>query len=300
MSTLGLHCLSRISALGKRPVLTRTQIPHRKRISRSPPCTLTPAQLSFIQNLPKAELRAHLNGSIPVALFLDMAREYRATSPSTDGLAVQAGLRRLENLAPTELRDFFGLFPAIYAMTSTPAALARAAPQCAYLELRSTPRATASMTSAEYVETVLAEVERYPRDKAALIVSVNRNMAEHVVEECITIARAFKADGRRVVGVDLCGDPFVGDIQKFAKHFVAGKEDEECKTVGSLDQHHIRYYLSQGHAFAICTDDALPFQTSLPAEYALLLAQPPLGLGHAKHEVSKIARMSMEHRMYTA
>ncbi|KAJ6490194.1 hypothetical protein DFH09DRAFT_1208908 [Mycena vulgaris] len=288
--------------------------------------SLTPAQISFIQKLPKAELHAHLNGSIPVPILLELAREHRA-----DDLAsaqIQAGLKRLENLELTALSDFFGLFPAIYALTSTPVALARAArsvlrefldgdtPQCAYLELRSTPRATPAMTRAEYVETVVTEVERYPEDQAALIVSVNRTMSEAEVEECVNIARALKAKGRRIVGVDLCGDPLAGDMNKLAKHFADAKRDGLgvtlhiaetlentsadtlqllnfqpdrlghatflddkakalvlknkpcieiclssnllCKTVGSLGQHHIRYYLAQDHPFSICVRRSIP------------------------------------------
>ncbi|KAJ7610309.1 hypothetical protein DFH06DRAFT_1308768 [Mycena polygramma] len=294
--------------------------------------SLTPDQISFVQKLPKAELHAHLNGSIPVPVLLDLARDYRGTASSQ----VQAGLKRLENLELKGLGEFFGLFPAIYALTSTPPALARAArgvlgefldgdtPQCTYLELRSTPRATPDMTRAEYVETVVTEVERYPKDKAALIVSLNRTMDEQEVEECIGIARALKAKGRRIVGIDLCGDPLAGDMNKFAMYFANAKRDglgitlhiaetEEntsadttrllefqpdrlghatflddeaknlvlknkpcieiclssnllCKTVSSLDQHHVRYYLRKNHPISICTDDILPFQTSLLAE----------------------------------
>ena len=44
------------------------------------------------------------------------------------------------------------------------------------------------------------------------------------------------------------------------------------------------------------TDDILPFRTSLLAEYALLLAQPPLGLGLTEDEVKKIGKMSLRAR----
>ncbi|KAJ7366534.1 Metallo-dependent hydrolase [Mycena albidolilacea] len=327
--------------------------------------SLTSAQISFIQKLPKAELHAHLNGSIPVPVILELARDHAASEDVSSG--IQEGLKRLENVELKDLNEFFGLFPAIYALTSTPPALARAArgvlsefldgdtPQCTYLELRSTPRATSQMTRAEYVETVVTEVERYPEDKAALIVSVNRTMTEQEVEECIGIARALKAKGRRIVGIDLCGDPMGGDMNTFARHFADAKRDGLgvtlhiaettantsadtlrllgfqpdrlghatflddtaktlvlknkscieiclssnllCKTVSSLDQHHVRYYLAQQHPISICTDDTLPFQTSLIAEYALLLAPAPLGLGLSEAEVHRIAGMSMDNRM---
>ncbi|KAH0838685.1 hypothetical protein J3R83DRAFT_7012 [Lanmaoa asiatica] len=44
------------------------------------------------------------------------------------------------------------------------------------------------------------------------------------------------------------------------------------------------------------TDDILPFRTTLLAEYALLLAKPPLGLGLSRSEVQKIAEMGMNAR----
>lgn len=44
------------------------------------------------------------------------------------------------------------------------------------------------------------------------------------------------------------------------------------------------------------TDDILPFRTSLTAEYALLLAKQPLGLGLTEEQVEKIARLGMASR----
>jgi adenosine deaminase len=44
------------------------------------------------------------------------------------------------------------------------------------------------------------------------------------------------------------------------------------------------------------TDDILPFRTSLTAEYALLLAAAPLGLGLAEDEVRRIAASGMQTR----
>jgi hypothetical protein len=41
------------------------------------------------------------------------------------------------------------------------------------------------------------------------------------------------------------------------------------------------------------TDDTLPFRTNLAAEYSLLLAKKPLGLGLATEAVAVIAQASM-------
>jgi adenosine deaminase len=188
---------------------------------------LTPAQISFIRALPKAELHAHLNGSIPFATLRELARAHPTLS--TDP-AVQAGLAKLEGgVQLAELHDFFGLFPAIYALTSTPAALQAAtravlasfltpgldgAAECAYLELRTGPRATEYMSRREYLEAVLDAVEAYPPEQAALIVALDRPMPDEHMSEVVALAVALKAEGRRVMGIDLCGSPVGGDVAK--------------------------------------------------------------------------------------
>lgn len=201
---------------------------------------LTPSQLSFLERLPKAELHAHLNGSIPLPLLQSLAREYASAStsttttttspPPTDAVApadVLAGVQRLQaGVSFNTVADFFTLFPAIYALTSTPPALKRAtrgvlahfldAPdadlgsaQAAYIELRTTPRATPHMSRRVYLETVLDEIEARAADAAALIVSLDRRMTPDVAREVLDLAVQLRQEGRRVVGVDLCGDPSV-------------------------------------------------------------------------------------------
>ncbi|KAF9031374.1 adenosine deaminase-like protein [Hymenopellis radicata] len=315
--------------------------------------SLSPSQISFLQSLPKAELHAHLNGSIPLQVLYELASEAGVTLPDVH----------------TELNviaDFFNLFPAIYALTNTPPALARIAravltefldgpePQCSYLELRSTPKATDTMSRRDYVKAVLDEIEKYPADQAAMIVSLDRKMDEDIARECVQVAIDLKREGRRVVGVDLCGDPWAGDVDVFCRLFKEAKENglsvtlhiaetssnpssetlkflsippdrlghatfldadaqsitmEKnipieiclssnllCKTVESLDAHHIAAYLKSGHPIAICTDDILPFRNSLLSEYALLMAPQPLGLGLSEDEIRKVADMSMKSR----
>ena len=189
---------------------------------------LTPSQVDFLKALPKAELHAHLNGSIPLPVLQQLAKEYAPPGADSDPaiLAIQPTLERLRNgVVLNDIHDFFPMFPAIYALTSAREALARATdavlaeflglknreeyPQATYLELRSTPRKTITMTRLEYVETVLDEVEKYRPDQAALIVSLDRRMSKEVANECIEAAITLKKEGRRVVGVDLCGDPAV-------------------------------------------------------------------------------------------
>ena len=83
----------------------------------------------------------------------------------------------------------------------------------------------------------------------------------------------------------------------------------------SLEDHHVNYHFSLNHPVAICvstlvnrvlsdaqqmmfrkTDDTLPFRNSLLGEYAMLLAQKPVGLGLDEEDVRTVARMSMDSR----
>ena len=190
---------------------------------------LTPSQVDFLKALPKAELHAHLNGSIPPPILQQLAQEYVPSEEDTDQTlsAIQSGIERLRNgpIVFKGISEVFELFPAICALTSTKGALARATdavlaeflepkdgeeyPQATYLELRSTPKKTVAMTRLEYVETVLDAVEKYRPDQAAFIVSLDRRMSKEVANECVEAAITLKERGRRVVAVDLCGDPNV-------------------------------------------------------------------------------------------
>jgi len=189
---------------------------------------LTPSQVDFLKALPKVELHAHLNGSIPLPVLQQLATEYAPSEADSDPPlpVIQSGIEMLQGGVVLDgIQDFFPLFPAIYALTSTKEALARATrailaeflelvdgeeyPQATYLELRSTPRKTTAMTRLEYVETVLDEVEKYRVDQAALIVSLDRRMSKEVADECVEAVITLKRRGRRVAGVDLCGDPAV-------------------------------------------------------------------------------------------
>lgn len=59
----------------------------------------------------------------------------------------------------------------------------------------------------EYLNAVLDEVECYPADNAALIVSLDRRMNHEVAQGCVSIAVQLKSAGWRIVGIDPYGDP---------------------------------------------------------------------------------------------
>lgn len=191
--------------------------------------SLTEEQVRFLQALPKAELHAHLNGSIPLPCLQALAKERSQSISQSLPEHVVAGLEILsKGFELYNLNDFFDLFPAIYALTSTPKALSFATrnvlihfleptssgspAQCAYIELRSTPRITQKMSRRQYIEAVLDEVEKYPADKAGLLVSIDRRMSIEDLTECVDLSISLRAEGRRILGVDLCGDPLASRL----------------------------------------------------------------------------------------
>lgn len=187
--------------------------------------SLSNSQIEFLQNLPKAELHAHLNGSIPLSCLQTLARE-STISCEVSSETVSKGLEVLERgVELNAIEDFFSLFPAIYALTSTTQTVATITrevlshfllpgpggvpPQCQYMELRTTPRKTSHMTRKGYLEAVLDELEKYTPETAALLISIDRRMSIEDVRECMDLAISLKHQGRRVVGIDLCGNPLV-------------------------------------------------------------------------------------------
>lgn len=91
-----------------------------------------------------------------------------------------------------------------------------------YLELRTTPRAIPSenVTKEEYVEIILNCITAFNSSssmKTNLILSIDRRndlpTALHVVD------LALKYRNKGVVGIDLCGDPAVGEVSIFQPAF---------------------------------------------------------------------------------
>ncbi|KAG9074383.1 hypothetical protein FRC06_010730, partial [Ceratobasidium sp. 370] len=84
---------------------------------------LSPVQVLFLESLPKAELHAHLNGSIPLACLEQLAKNH-TPNESVGSSELSALIGELaKGVKLDEINDFFKLFPAIYALTSNVHAL---------------------------------------------------------------------------------------------------------------------------------------------------------------------------------
>jgi adenosine deaminase len=243
--------------------------------------SLSPDNVTFLQSLPKAELHAHLNGCIPIKTILELAQQYSEHTAEVADTIEKLG----SGVDFNEISDFFFLMSAIYALTSTPEAVATVtravlqsflnptgdgaqSPQCTYLELRTTPRATTHMTRERYLTIVLDEIETYPATQAALIMSVDRRMGDLDVAECVSLAIEMKNSGRRVVGIDVCGDPRKGDMRSFTQHLSRAKGAGLGLTVHIAE--HQENTTEDSLALLSCRPDRLGHATFLSDELKVL------------------------------
>jgi len=98
-----------------------------------------------------------------------------------------------------------------------------------YLELRTTPRSipSANITKAHYVETILDCISKFNESssmKTNLILSIDRRNDVATALEVVDLAVKFSNQG--VVGIDLCGDPAVGDVSTFQQPFEHAKRHD--------------------------------------------------------------------------
>jgi adenosine deaminase len=145
-----------------------------------------------------------------------------------------ASVRLLHLVDPDVLqkRSFFPLFSRyIYALCNDLSSLIYTtnsvledfqADGVVYLELRTTPRAipSASITKDDYVQTILDCLSKFNTSssmKTYLILSIDRRNDLATAFDVVDLAIKLRDQG--VVGVDLCGDPAVGEVSIFQTAF---------------------------------------------------------------------------------
>ncbi|KAL7935710.1 hypothetical protein V8C35DRAFT_260629 [Trichoderma chlorosporum] len=218
--------------------------------------------------LPKIELHAHLTGSIS-RQTLHQIWLGKASSGETD---LQDPLLVIpEGKHDYNLETFFPLFSKyIYALLTDEASITHATTSVlqsflqdgvVYLELRTTPRATAHLSARQYVATILAAISafeaRHPSLHTRLILSVDRRHDLAAASAVVDLALATPA----VVGLDLCGDPAArpaGEIALFTPLFARARAEGLGVTV----------HFAEAEASAS------------PAELRTLLGWRPHRLGH--------------------
>lgn len=212
-------------------------------------------QYTIKQRLPKVELHAHLNGSIPLGVLQELADE-RGVELSTK--FVSSIRHSAAPRPPRTLQDCFDLFAELPAVINDLAALRRithaalelfAAHHVAYLELRSTPKSLLHdfrspgrlASKRDYLETVIQEIKDFEQAEeercrenssqgrlpvvCRLIVAVDRSRSLEEATNNIELAIQLHAsDNSYVVGVDLGGNPLQQSFRIFEPLFTRARD----------------------------------------------------------------------------
>lgn len=175
----------------------------------SPPITRT-----LLEQLPKAELHCHLDGSLRPSTMLDLAREYKVAMPRDDAEAL-GDFMLVRDAA--NLEDYLTRFDTTLSVMQTADSLDRVAYELAedaaregvrYLEVRFAPilNIRGGLSLGEAVEAPLRGLARAERDHgivARVLVCSLRHLPPNTSMELARLAVAYKSHG--VVGFDLAG-----------------------------------------------------------------------------------------------
>ena len=223
------------------PLLMRTIISN---VAMSTTCY--PSSLKeFCRKIPKVELHAHLNGSISSSTMRKLLQRHRereggdayATVPQIWETTILKGERR-------SLDDCFVMFKMIHTLVSDEQSVEMVAHDVVaefaedgvvYLEIRSTPRANPAtgMTKRSYVEVVLSGIDKAllkcTTIHVRLLLSIDRCHSVAEAQDTVELASEHVSQGRAthrawVVGIDLSGDPTVGDMSALVPVLCSAKK----------------------------------------------------------------------------
>ncbi|KAK3675301.1 hypothetical protein LTR78_004811 [Recurvomyces mirabilis] len=199
---------------------------------------------AFVKALPKAELHAHLSGSVSMKTLHGMWSRKRASGRCLKLLdPLQAMLSIAESV---DIISFFPLFDQyIYQLLDDIESVQEATRSVIrdfatdgvkYLELRTTPRehAQTGMTKASYVHAVHEVIQTHNNSydvvceqshdiKVYLILSIDRKMTLEQANEVLDLAMTLRTGC--VVGIDLSGNPARGDVETFTPVFRRAKTE---------------------------------------------------------------------------
>ncbi|EMC94597.1 hypothetical protein BAUCODRAFT_149732 [Baudoinia panamericana UAMH 10762] len=266
--------------------------------------------IQFVTALPKAELHAHLSGSISRDTLHDIWVQKRQRGQfchlddPLDVIQPGHGL--------VDVVSFFPLFDRyIYELVNDVETVQRVTKRVIedfaldgvrYLELRTTPREAPGFTKAEYVAAVhdaivqhaVAQRRRSDSDESAidvrLILCIDRRMSLSQAHEVVDLAlhyqhheqgnssgagKVAQAQDGLVVAVDLCGNPAKGDVFTFSEAFA------RVKVVG----------------LGVTVHFAEIPQSGAETELETLLSWKPDRLGHVIHVPEKFKYIIEERKL---
>ncbi|XP_004273982.1 adenosine deaminase-like protein isoform X1 [Orcinus orca] len=191
-----------------------------------------PWKTTFYSELPKVELHAHLNGSISS----NTIKKLIAKKP---GLKIHYQMTMIDKGKKRTLEECFQMFQIIHQLTTGPEDILMVTKDVIkefaddgvkYLELRSTPRENATgMTKKTYVESVLEGIKQSKQENLDIdvryVISVDRRGGPSVAKETVKLAEEFFLSTEdTVLGLDLSGDPTVGQAKDFLEPLLEAKK----------------------------------------------------------------------------
>ena len=247
--------------------------------------TTTDVDVEFTTALPKAELHAHLSGSISRETLHEIWLAKQSTQQCLD-LEDPLKAIRTGSEGFVDVASFFPLFDKyIYSLCNDVEAVKYATQEVIeafeadgvrYLELRTTPRTCVEtgMNMESYVEAVNQIVHLWNQGngdglEVFLILSIDRKMtrkqAMQVVDLAIKYQHSPDRRGWYVVGIDLCGNPVKGDVSIFTPAFEKARH----------------------HKLGITVHFAEIPQSATEEELATILSWDPDRLGHCVHVITR-------------
>ncbi|KAK0396113.1 hypothetical protein QR680_001568 [Steinernema hermaphroditum] len=181
---------------------------------------------AFCKSLPKVELHAHLNGSISFDTIQELVTLKREIFPEFEGLSdVEKTLLQPKDVLTMD--EVFKLFPIVHSLTLHKEAIELAttrvieefaADGVMYLELRTTPKATAHMTKMDCIQAITSGIKNATTGPRAIVVkvllSIDRSRGLKDAQDTVELLKQFVQKGESlIIGVDLSGNPKVDGRQ---------------------------------------------------------------------------------------
>uniref|UniRef100_A0ABK0LMV3 Adenosine deaminase-like n=1 Tax=Rattus norvegicus TaxID=10116 RepID=A0ABK0LMV3_RAT len=187
----------------------------------------------FYMQLPKVELHAHLNGSISSSTM----RKLIAKKPH---LQVHGHMTMIDKGKKRTLEECFQMFQVIHQLTTSAEDILMVTKDVIkefaddgvkYLELRSTPRGenATGMTRKTYVESVLEGIKQCKQENLDIdvryLMAIDRKGGPTVAKETVKLAKEFFLSAEdTVLGLDLSGDPTIGQAKDFLEPLLEAKK----------------------------------------------------------------------------
>lgn len=197
------------------------------------PCESILATRSLCHALPKAELHAHLTGSVRNDTIRKLLHR------PVNGEIRKKAEKLLAPGTSRTLKECFELFPIIHQLINDPETLRSvvlsvlddfARDNVIYLELRTTPRSSTIFTSELYLWTVLEAVDMYHKENpnglvCRVLVSISRHLPVENAQEIVRVTGDFIQKAALtsmkdlIVGMELSGNPVKGSWLDFEPIF---------------------------------------------------------------------------------